>query len=523
MCVADPLVSGESTTGILCFPWLAQDGTTLLLSYHDGGDGSTGTTRLKTSTDAGLTWSAGVTVWDDGTGTGNGAQITALRGGDWLLASQCYSGGSPTGVFTKRSTDKGVTWGATTLVGASYWTSSAIVELANGTLLYPVYNGSSGVNVAQVLPSTDGGVTWGSAVTICAVTSVGCNETVIRQLPSGQLVALVRCADLVIRRTTSCDSGATWSTPTVVTTPAGVDSRIDWVRLASGRSVATWRDATTLCAMVAYSDDDLVTLSTPFQAHGPDKRTSYAGLAEIAPNQILGIFGEIDSGEATGRLMARYLLNGHGMAPTGQVTYLTQQQLSAGAGDFVAWDSFSRPNNANGLGSADSGHQWLETGGTTNSDWKIVSGCATNTATNIHMTTLDPGNQWGFIEADLMWTGSTSSPQGLIAKRNTTNGHALIAKLDSNGGTLRISYTDGTTTTDLVTVNGLHYGAGVWHRWRFMIKDNLAVVTIDRREVASYVLTITDHTNLDAGTKWGLYGGGSSGVTYKAKYVLISS
>lgn len=520
-CIADPLVAGESTSGMLAFPWIAWDRNGLLLmSYHDGYDGSIGVTRLKTSVDKGVTWTPGVVVWDEGLGTG--AQIAALSSGDWLLTSQGYVSGSPSGVYTKRSMDRGTSWGATQHVMAGEWTSSGIIELASGTLLWPVYSSST----AQILRSTDGGYTWSTPVVALALPGgVSANETTVRHLPDGSVVALTRCSDFSLRRIVSTDEGVTWSAPTTVT--SGVDSRVDWVVLASGRCVATWRDSSSACEMAAYSDDYMTTVSTPVQIHGPDKRTSYSALWEVAPGQVLAAIGEIDDGESTGRIMCRYLLDGDGAAPTGQVTYVDARTRAAGASTLLAWDTFNRPDNAHGLGSADSGQQWLEQGGNTQDDWRLSGGMAVNSGSTgrIHSVTLNTGNADGWVEADLLWTGSTSSPIGLCARRSTVNGHAVGAKLDSNGGTLRIFYFDGSVPNDLITsVAGLHFTAGVWMTWRLVVRGSYVRVFIDGHEYASYVLTSTDIANLsNGGTRWGLWGGGSSGVVYKARRFVISS
>lgn len=517
-CIAEPLT--ESTSGMLAFPWIAHDQDTglLIMSYHDGVDGPGGVTRLRTSDDLGLTWSTGLVVWDEGLGTG--AQVAVLSSGHWLLTSQGYTGGAPSGVYSRRSVDQGATWGSTQHVLAGVWTSTAVFETASGTLLWPVYQPQGGRDVALVLASTDHGYTWSDPTPMMALTGgVDASEATLQQFPDGTLVALVRCGDFTLRRTVSTDDGATWSTPQ--TAIPDVESRVDWVRLASGRCVAAWRDHPTGCAMAAYSDDAMVNVSTALQIHGPDKRTSYSALAEVADGQVLAAIGEIDDTEANGRIMARYLLDGDGVAPTGQATYLDSQRRAGG--NVLAWDTFQRPDNAQGLGSADSGHQWFEYGGGSNSDWELSGGQAANAAPRIHSVTLDTGNAWGFIEADLMWTGSTSSPIGLCAKRSTATGHALVAKLDSGGQTARICYFDGTAITDLATpATGLHYPAGTWCRWRFTVRPGYARLFIDGHEVLSYALTTADHTNLDPGTRWGLWGGGSSGTTYRARNVLVS-
>jgi hypothetical protein len=528
-CIADPLAPGESTFGMLAFPWIARDGDLLVMTYHDGRDASTGgdfVTRLKTSADHGVTWTPGRVVWDES--LDSGANIAALSCGDWLMASQGYTANVASGIYTKRSTDKGATWQPTIVVtdaaftaGHTY-TSSAALELP-GTLLLPVYGSDTGHDgtIAKLLVSTDCGATWAVGSTVMMLPGgVGANEVTLQQLPDGTLAAMVRCTDMVARRTTSADGGLTWTAPQIVF--SGCNSRIDWLILASGRCIVTYRDSGTSCAMLTYSDDLMVTVADPVQMHGPDKRSSYSSLAEVAPGVVFAALGEVDDTESNGRIMARYILDGDGMAPTGQTTYLDARRRAAGDGSILCWDAFRRPNNAQGLGSADSGQQWMEYGGTGSDDWKIVGTLAQNTAASIRSVTVDTGNAWGFVEADLMWSGGTSSPIGLCAKRSTSTGHAIVAKLDAGGKTLRISYFNGTTISDLAAPVAVSYPAGIWYRWRFVVKGDYARLFIDGHEAISYTLTATDHANLDAGTRWGLWGGGSSATTYKARNFIVS-
>jgi len=312
-CIADPHT--ESSTGMLAFPWIDRepDGT-LVMVYHDGRDapgGGAHTTRLKTSSDLGATWSGGEVVWDDGIDTV--PQITILSNGDWLLVSQGYDDDVPAGVFATRSTDRGATWSPTwhvtdkAIEGGHTYTSTPPYELASGVLLWPVYGPTDDVDNATALVSTDMGETWSRAGQIAKLPDrVGANEVTVQQLADGTVVGMVRCTDGVARRVVSTDDGATWSEPAAAFD--GCVSRIDWIKLASGRCVATWREAGTGAAMAAHSDDDMVSISDRVRIHVPDKRTSYSALVEVRPGQVFAAIGEIDQSERDGRIMARYLL-----------------------------------------------------------------------------------------------------------------------------------------------------------------------------------------------------------------------
>lgn len=525
-CIADPLI--ESSYGMLAFPWLTKDGTALVLTYHDGKDNSGGSqnnkTRLKKSYDNGVTWTTGQIVWDDS--LDSGAQIVILSNGDYLMVSQVYINNVPGGLYTKRSLDKGATWDVSVAVtnAAGYgFTSSAPLEVSPGVLLWPVYGASGGPNTSKLMVSLDYGLTWALGPVVCPSPDgvIETNETVLQKFSDGTLWAVTRCGDFNARLNTSVDNGSTWSASAILF--GNCESRIDWIRLGSGRCIFTYRDHVSGSEMLSYSDNNMMTCSVPVQIHGPDKRTSYTGLIEVQTGQALAVIGEIDDTEANGRLMGRYVVSTGTITPSGQVTYQTSLEYALGKDSVLAWDSFKRPDNAQGLGSADSGHKWLEYGGNTSNNWKIVSGSAVNSVASIKPITIDTKNAWGSVETTIKWAGgTTSSPLGLVAKRSTITGHALLGKLDNNGHIARISYWNNGTITDLAATSAtLHYSPDTWYKFKLIVKPDLIVFTIDGREVLSYTMTSTDHTNLDAGTQWGLLGGGSSSVNYFARSFIV--
>ena len=137
------------------------------------------------------------------------------------------------GAFTIRSEDSGRTW------QGPYWVKEVpglepvfeggnaplairgpIEELADGTLLYPLYVGvaaNGDPEIAYAVASSDSGRTWEYRGTVAAdpALEIGYNELTFHQCPSGKIVAFIRSAkaDGWLYTSFSDDNGYTWSEP----------------------------------------------------------------------------------------------------------------------------------------------------------------------------------------------------------------------------------------------------------------------------------------------------------------------
>ncbi len=122
--------------------------------------------------------------------------LTALRGGR-LLLSYFVSDGSPLRTEVVHRDTGGVAFSAPSPVHSSTLprpaTSAKIAELADGTLLLPVY----GEGQAAVVASVDGGLTWDGRVpgrqkTIAASAGTRYQEPALAEVAPGHVRALVR-------------------------------------------------------------------------------------------------------------------------------------------------------------------------------------------------------------------------------------------------------------------------------------------------------------------------------------------
>ena len=91
-----------------------------------------------------------------------------------------------------------------------------VVEMPDGCLLWPVYS-REGNTISGVVQSTDGGGSFDWLANVCEEDTVGeRREPGLIRLPSGELLALIRCGTQPARpmvEVRSSDDGRTWSLP----------------------------------------------------------------------------------------------------------------------------------------------------------------------------------------------------------------------------------------------------------------------------------------------------------------------
>jgi len=139
-------------------------------------------------------------------------------------------------LFGRWTDDAGGSWSETVRIGreVSWGSRSNGIKLSTGELLLPVYQFTN--LAAGVVRSDDGGKTWRRFGEILPPGKVGAAEPSVTQLPSGNLLMVVRSRDGVLWTTTSEDRGTTWSEP--------VDSGL--VAAASSHSIVSTRDGRVL-------------------------------------------------------------------------------------------------------------------------------------------------------------------------------------------------------------------------------------------------------------------------------------
>jgi hypothetical protein len=247
------LALGDITTTIVddsrycSFPGLTRFPNGILIAVYRCGASHTsvdGVIKSKISTDQGLTWSSESTVYDPGPGIdARDPEVKLLRNGTLLLTSATSVGDAlNTGVLAMKGTinsDNSVTWsGATSIpspfltAGKFYGSASKVLELADGTLLLPVYGQNSDDPAdpnfanAAVIKSIDAGTTWGAQVIVAGTdgSTKGYSESNGVVLPDGRITLIIR-QDIAPRgyyESHSNDNGATWSVATQVISSASV-------------------------------------------------------------------------------------------------------------------------------------------------------------------------------------------------------------------------------------------------------------------------------------------------------------
>lgn len=290
---------GTVTDGTLyrAFPGLGRmaDGRLILVYRSATGHNVTdGNIVMRTSADDGLSWSAERTIVNDASLDLRDPNVLVRSNGTVLVSYFSWDGADARVIEVIKSSDNGVTWGSRITVADAFTTTRAVtgatVELGSGDLLMPIYgrNGTDSFDTAAVLKSTDGGDTWGTQVTIASgpADSRHYQEPCLVKLASGTLVALIRSdTDGTAYRSTSTDSGATWSAVASVFTGGGRPSSL---LLTSGTIVCCYR-STAAGSQAAFrtSTDDGVTWSAETTLDTGSGTMMYAWPVQLPSGRIV--------------------------------------------------------------------------------------------------------------------------------------------------------------------------------------------------------------------------------------------
>lgn len=258
------------------------------------------------SSDFGRTWSP-VEVVVDTPIDDRDASIAQLSNGDLLVTYMSYSRDrAPTHeVFTVRSTDNGATWGKPQRVelpwNGAQAVSEPVTELADGTLLLPVYGthraeeGGPLRHPCAVLRSHDLGRTWPEINILEPQGGQLLQEPTVEPLTDGRMLMLIRPG---MDWSESTDGGVSWSRPQ----PLGIEGHAAYQLLTSrGVLVAGFRHPPTRSTAVAWSTDlgrtwqgpetiDRVIGGYPSLVELPDGRVFMVYYTEGAGSDIRGVY-----------------------------------------------------------------------------------------------------------------------------------------------------------------------------------------------------------------------------------------
>ncbi len=260
------------------------------------------------STDLGETWSEAEVVVDAPIDDRD-PSIAQLSNGDLLVTYMTYvRERKPTHeVFTVRSTDGGLTWGEPQWIELPWSETQAVsepvTELADGTLLLPVYGvdatDTGASHPCGVLRSTDGGETWPEIALLQPQAKELFQEPTIEPLTDGRILMLIRPG---MHWSESTDGGVTWTQPE----PLGIPGQAAQMLLTSkGVLIAGYRWREERSTVVIWSHDlgrtwegpkiiDRVVGGYPSLVELPDGRVLMVYYTEGAGSDIRGVFLSAD-------------------------------------------------------------------------------------------------------------------------------------------------------------------------------------------------------------------------------------
>lgn len=168
------------------------------------------------SDDEGKTWTPAETLYD-GPHDDRDPSITQLKSGALLcvyfsLEAKPEGGYKGLGSYLLTSTDAGKTWSEPQQLSDTYYVSSPVRELSDGTLILGLYREQADTANGAVTLSTDGGKTWSAPVDIDNGGVRLDAETDVIELKNGLLYAAQRTdRHGNMRSSISKDRGLTWS------------------------------------------------------------------------------------------------------------------------------------------------------------------------------------------------------------------------------------------------------------------------------------------------------------------------
>lgn len=210
--------------------------------------------------------------------------------------------------YYRYSDDSGRTWSEPTMVleKIGMGCRSNGIKLSSGELILPIHGYLSGIG--GVLKSSDGGKTWRRFGEI--KTSTVAVEPSIAELPSGDLMMVLRTRDGFLWQTFSRDKGETWTEAEKTDIVAAASSH-NLLRLRDGRIVLTHNESkpplrTPLTLRV--SSDGGKTWGTPVKiaeitVPGKDdpfwgRQVSYPSATQLEDGTVVVVWGEIHLSDA---------------------------------------------------------------------------------------------------------------------------------------------------------------------------------------------------------------------------------
>jgi hypothetical protein len=223
---ADPYTDTQAQHRSEVEPDTYSFGNTIVSAFQVGRVSGGGASNIgfATSTDGGATWTRGFLpgITTNGGGTFGQASDASVafdaRHNVWLISSLGI-GGSSVVVLTSRSTDGGLHWSnpVTTASGSNDKNWIVCDNTASSPFFghcYTEYDATSSGNAVRMRTSTDGGATWGAALSPGGGASGLGGQPVVR--PNGTVLVPYLSSAGTIRSFRSIDGGASWRATVLV-------------------------------------------------------------------------------------------------------------------------------------------------------------------------------------------------------------------------------------------------------------------------------------------------------------------
>jgi hypothetical protein len=322
----DPFTNSTSQHRTQVEPDTYAFGSTIVSAFQSGRffDGGASGIGVSVSNDAGATWFRrflpGLTVYNGGPfdrASDPSVAFDALHR-VWLVSSLVIRGSSPVGVVTSRSSDGGNTWSAPITVTSGSADKNWIVCDNNTSSpffgrCYTQWDQPSSSNLLRMSTSTNGGISWGPALTSGDGAHGLGGQPVVQ--PNGTVIVPYATNGFgSIRSFRSVDGGASWRVSVqvagVVDHPVAGGLRTEPLPTAeidgTGKVFVVWQD----CRFRANCSSNDLVMSTTTQATYP----TWSGVSRIpidattstVDHFIPGLAVDRASAGTTGRLGLAY-------------------------------------------------------------------------------------------------------------------------------------------------------------------------------------------------------------------------
>lgn len=217
-------------------PKVEDDGDTITATWFQT-NGSDNLIQVASSTDNGATWSAPTTFTEPGSST----SPTLTSGGAVTTVVWSRNIGALSWIEAASSSDQGATWSAPSAISSTTQWEYSPVGATDGSTISEIWSSNDGtINQILISRSSDGGSTWSSPTAISNALTNSFNAVIASHGSTLAAIWTYNGGSIQgIQAAYSLDSGATWSTPAILSSTAPV-SYSPQVTVSSTMMSAVW-------------------------------------------------------------------------------------------------------------------------------------------------------------------------------------------------------------------------------------------------------------------------------------------